>query len=705
MKNKFYVSFIWLGFLLGINHVVAQDTLITYQGQVMDNGSNFNGTGQFRFALLAGTNFNLQAMATANISGQFVISYNIVAGGSGYVGAPTVTVSGGGGSGATAAASITGGVVTSITPVNAGTGYTSTPTVTLSPPPANIAYTTAWSNDGTSSDGSEPTAAVSVPVTNGLFTVVLGDTTLANMTPIPATLFTQPNLQLRIWFSDGVNGTAELNPIQNLTPTPYAVSALSASNLLGTLPATQLTGVVSNAQLANTSITINAGTGLGGGGAVALGGTNTLSNTGVLSVIGDSDITASATNGDVTLGTTATNTDTADTIVKRDGGGNFSAGTITLGGTLNMVNAEANTAVGFGALGNNTAGVDNTADGWEALYSNTAGSNNTANGWEALYANTTGVGNTANGFLALYSNKDSDRNTADGAYALYYNTTGSDNTATGWVALLSNSSGSNNAANGAFALFENMSGGYNTASGAYALYYNTMGSSNAANGAYALYFNQTGTDNAANGVFALSGNTIGSYNTADGYGALSGNTTGDNNIAIGYAAGTNLYVGNNNIDIGNAGSTDDNNIIRIGSGQFGTLTSSARFKQDIQSMGEASDLILALRPVTFHYKRELDPKGTPQFGLIAEEVSKVDPDLVVRNDKDQIYTVRYEAINAMLLNEFIKQHRKVEQQEAELRALKEKVAQVESLERRLKVLEKLLLPRPEGNSDRQVLAR
>ena len=122
-------------------------------------------------------------------------------------------------------------------------------------------------------------------------------------------------------------------------------------------------------------------------------------------------------------------------------------------------------------------------------------------------------------------------------------------------------------------------------------------------------------------------------------------------------------------------------------------------------MGEASDLILALRPVTFHYKRELDPKGTPQFGLIAEEVSKVDPDLVVRNDKDQIYTVRYEAINAMLLNEFIKQHRKVEQQEAELRALKEKVAQVESLERRLKVLEKLLLPRPEGNSDRQVLAR
>ena len=161
---------------------------------------------------------------------------------------------------------ITGGVVTLITVDNPGSGYTGTPTVTIAPPPPNISYATFWSNDGTSVAGSAPTAAASVGVTNGLFTVALGDTTLANMTAISASLFTQPNLQLRIWFNDGVNGFSVLSPVQNLTPTPYADFANTASNLSGSLPTaqltgqsptTQLSGTLVNGQLANSSVTVS----------------------------------------------------------------------------------------------------------------------------------------------------------------------------------------------------------------------------------------------------------------------------------------------------------------------------------------------------------------------------------------------------------------------------------------------------------------
>jgi hypothetical protein len=227
----------------------AQGTAFTYQGRVTDNGTNFAGTGQFKFALVTSTNYNHQATATANLSGTFVTSYNLISGGSGYVSAPTVTVSGGGGSGATATAVISGGVVTQVNPGSAGSGYSSLPTVTIAPPPANIIYVTFWSNDGTSTAGSQPAAAVSAPVASGLFTVALGDTTLANMAAINASVFTSPNLQLRIWFSDGVNGFAALSPVQNVTPTPYAAFANNASNVLGSIPATQLTGTVASTQL------------------------------------------------------------------------------------------------------------------------------------------------------------------------------------------------------------------------------------------------------------------------------------------------------------------------------------------------------------------------------------------------------------------------------------------------------------------------
>src|SRR5437763_1314034 len=194
--------------------------------------------------------------------------------------------------------------------------------------------------------------------------------------------------------------------------------------------------------------------------------------------------------------------------------------------------------------------------------------------------------------------------------------------------------------------------------------------------------------NTAEGDGALSSVTTGFSNTANGSSALFSNTTGSSNIALGVSAGQNLTTGNNNIDIGNPGVAAEANTIRIGTvgtqtktfiagisgagvtgvavkvnaaGQLGTAPSSERFKDAIKPMDKASEAVLALKPVTFHYKKELDPDGTPQFGLIAEEVAKVNPDLVARDDQGKIYTVRYDAVNAMLLNEFLKEHSKVEE--------------------------------------------
>jgi len=267
MKTKLYIGH-WLAvsanLIIGLatTTACAQNSVFTYQGRVTDNGTNFTGTGWFEFALVTSTNLNSPATATANMGGssphEFVNGFTLGSGGYGYTTAPAVTITGGGGSGASATTTISGGVVNSINIINPGSGYSSTPTVTIAPPPANLGYATFWSNDGTSSAGSEPAAAVSVAVTGGLFTVVLGDTTQANMAAIGAALFNQPNLQLRIWFSDGVNPFAALSPLQNLTPTPYALQALnaaSASNVSGTISAAQISGTVPLAQL--SGITAN----------------------------------------------------------------------------------------------------------------------------------------------------------------------------------------------------------------------------------------------------------------------------------------------------------------------------------------------------------------------------------------------------------------------------------------------------------------
>jgi len=237
-----------------------------------------------------------------------------------------------------------------------------------------------------------------------------------------------------------------------------------------------------------------------------------------------------------------------------------------------------------------------------------------------------------------------------------------------------------------------------------ALSFNTTGNANTANGDGALNANTTGYFNTANGVLALEKNKTGHDNIADGFQARL-NSNGSNNIGVGSNAGLNLTTGNNNIDISAPGVTGEASTIRIGksgtqqktfiagisgnivasgigvtvgtTGQLGTIVSSARFKEAITPMDKASEAILALKPVTFRYKQELDPDGIPPFGLVAEQVEKVNPDLVVRDEDGKVNTVRYEAVNAMLLNEFLKEHRKVEKQQATIMRLESKVAKQE----------------------------
>ncbi|OLE63713.1 MAG: hypothetical protein AUI36_09690 [Cyanobacteria bacterium 13_1_40CM_2_61_4] len=312
-----------------------------------------------------------------------------------------------------------------------------------------------------------------------------------------------------------------------------------------------------------------------------------------------------------------------------------------------------NTALGIGALVSATSGSDNTAVGFDALSSDTIGGFNTAVGFRALNLNT------------------SSNNTALGFDALQQNTAGSDNTAVGEAALADNGTGIQNTAVGGGALVGSSSGNDNTAIGWRASLLNS-GSSNTAVGSQALI-----------------------------------NSTGSSNTALGFQAGLNLTTGSNNIDIGNKGKAGESNYIRIGTkgtqthtliagisgvtvaggvgviidtnGKLGTVVSSERFKDSIKSMDKESEAILALQPVTFRYKPELDPEGIPQFGLVAEQVEKVNPALVARDDQGKPYTVRYEAVNAMLLNEFLKEHRTVQGQQKEIDALKAELKEQKAL--------------------------
>jgi len=285
------------------------------------------------------------------------------------------------------------------------------------------------------------------------------------------------------------------------------------------------------------------------------------------------------------------------------------------------------TFLGFGALQFNQSGSLNTAIGWEALYFNTTGQFNTATGGSALQNNTTGSFNTATGTVALSSNTTGSNNTAIGRNALANNLTGSNNTAAGFLALIFNEIGYRNTADGANALSNNVHGHDNTAIGYQALY------------------NNDGWGNVGIGFNAGNFLTTGSGNVCIGYGILGvageSNTTRIKNIYSSAASGRAVYVNADN--------------------KIGTLVSSRRFKEEIQPMDKASEAVLALKPVSFRYKKEIEPNGSIMFGLIAEDVEKADPDLVTRNEKGEAETVRYDAVNAMLLNEFLKEHRMVQE--------------------------------------------
>ena len=358
-----------------------------------------------------------------------------------------------------------------------------------------------------------------------------------------------------------------------------------------------------------------------------------------------------------------------------------------------------NTAEGQNALFSRTTGNSNTALGFQALKNDTTGGSNTAAGNNALFHNSVGGSNTAVGVSAAFNNIAGVFNTAVGNNALFHAISGIDNTAVGVSAAFSGD-GDWNTAVGMQALYINNASG-NSALGFQAMFHNTTGSNDVAVGYQSLSSNTTGSANTAVGDQALSHNTTGIHNTACGASALNHITTGGFNIALGQFAGANLTTGSNNIEIGHAGFAGDHDTIRIGGsngigtfidgiygvsqvgpslavyvssgGQLVTSSSSRRFKKEIKPMDEVSEAILALKPVTFHYKT--DKTNTPQFGLIAEEVAAVNPDLVVLDKEGKPYSVRYDQVNAMLLNEFLKEHHIVQEQQATITRLESTVAQ------------------------------
>jgi len=339
-----------------------------------------------------------------------------------------------------------------------------------------------------------------------------------------------------------------------------------------------------------------------------------------------------------------------------------------------------NTAEGQAALFTLTTGAFNLAVGFFSLRSNTDSSFNTAIGSGALFANTA-FNNTATGAGALLSNNTGEENTANGAFALFSNTEGLFNIGVGAFALHGNTTGSQNTAVGNSALVTNTEGRFNTATGDLALFDNTIGDDNTANGESTLGNNTEGNFNTAIGCRALAANTTGDSNTAVGRNALSAGTSGNSNVAIGAGAGSQVTTASDVICIGtDVGGANVDNSCFIGNihdavvppdavqvlidstGKLGTTSgSSRRFKTEIKPMDRASETILALKT---------DTEGTPQFGLIAEEVAETNPELVVRDKEHNPYTVRYDAVNAMLLNEFLKEHKKVEEQAREIREQK-----------------------------------
>ncbi len=632
--------------------------------------------------------------------------------------------------------------------------------------------TSYWSNDGTSTAGSQPSAAITLTVTNGLYSVLLGDTTITNMTAVPTSVFANADVRLRVWFNDGTHGFQLLTPDQRLAPNGYFPAGSVTS-------ATLAAGAVGSASIAPGSVGSNqiasgvAITGALNGNASTATAANSFTGALMGEVTGTQSATVVSTVGGSTaanihsaelLANAATSGSIANSIVKRDASGNIAANTISAGeidtgnivfgnsvstkGLLNLgatrfMNALLTSNLYLGPNSGNDSTVYNGGDyntgiGARALGSiKDYSSDNTAIGANAMSGGVLGYVidggvqyNTAVGSGALASGVSTSE-TAIGYQALYYNALGSyQNTAVGLQALYSNSSGYQNTATGALALYTNTTGISNTANGYGALNSNTIGNNNSASGWKALFTNSDGYNNTATGYGALQLNVHGYENTAFGLNALQSLPSGNGNLAIGFQAGYLLTGGNNNIYVGHPGVASESGVMRIGTpgthvlayisgvtgttvsgaapvyvsgaGLLGTLQSSRRFKRDIVNMDKSSEAILSLRPVTFRYKPEFDPKGIPQWGLIAEEVNEVNPELVVRDDHGEIQTVRYEQVNAMLLNEFLKEHKRVgdlEKRLAELEA-KDKAREARERERETRIarLENLLSPTPVQNA-------
>jgi len=478
-----------------------------------------------------------------------------------------------------------------------------------------------------------------------------------------------------------------------------SANSVAAANITGTIGSAQIANAaVSNAQLANPSITINTGSGLTGGGTVALGGSVTLSasGSGVTSLIGGGGITVSGATGAVTLGSNATASNVAGSLIARDTNGSFSAGTITLDRGFAL---PSTTDSGVGVIQQNgnslmhSFGSENFFAGANAGNFTTAATGTTGVGSGALFLSGSGVENTAFGALALRNTTSGGNNTAIGHRALVANATGASNTGVGSRALIFTT------------------GGFNTAVGADVMSGNTSGSSNTAIGRNALYSN---------------GAAVG--NTAVGTGSLY-YVTGGNNIGLGKDAGSQLTTGIDNIAIGHIGAAAETKTIRLGTqgtqtrtfiagvhgtrtgdgtlavlvdinGQLGTVTSSRRYKEDIADMGDASSKLQSLRPVTFRYKKPYENGEKPiQYGLIAEEVAEVFPELAVFNAEGQPETVKYQDLAPLLLNELQKLKAEKQLEVTSLRdenaAMKQRLAEMEEREQaraeRMAKLEQLIL--------------
>jgi hypothetical protein len=395
-------------------------------------------------------------------------------------------------------------------------------------------------------------------------------------------------------------------------------------------------------------------------------------------------------------------------------GGNTAEGQNAL---LSLTFGLYNTGVGIYSLLSLTDGSFNTGVGAGTLLANTA-DENTATGAGALFSNITGNDNTANGAFALFSNTATG-NTAIGSNALLNNTTGGTleniqgtnvgpNVAVGWQTLESNTVASANTAVGYQALQSFTTGpvgfeqvGLCTAVGFRALANATGdGFANSAFGYQALFNNSDGFGNTAIGLQALLSNTTGSSNVAIGNNALSNNTVGNSNAALGFIAGALVTTASNVICIGSLGQNVDNScfianifdatsaggigVFINSSGQLGTTTSSQRFKEEIEPMNQNSEALFALKPVTFRYKKEIDPAGRSQFGLVAEDVEAIDPDLVVRDKEGKPYSVRYDQVNSMLLNEFLKEHKAFLKEQSKVQKLE---AALDAVNARLKAQE------------------